>query len=170
MTVTYSKVSMLLDSASEAVERARLRYRSGALANHRLLRSLDTQELQRFVDSGTWLTAEEGDVLAEQGSPVDAITFITEGNAREEVANAGTGTYRAVVGFLGAGDDVGLLSLLDWAPHHSSVVAMRRMQAFQVPTEEVESYLAIHPEWYRSMAEVAVSRLRAHGLWLQALV
>lgn len=170
MTVTYSKVSMLLDSASEAVERARLRYRSSAVASHRLLQTLNADELPRFVEAGTWVTADDGDVLAEQSKPVGCVTFITEGNAREEVRGADTGPYRAVVGFLGPGEDVGLLSLLDGAPHHTSVIAMRRLQALQVPLDEVERYLRRHPEWYRTLAEQAVSRLRAHGLWLQALV
>ena len=170
MTVTYSKVSMLLDSASEAVERARSRYRGNALSSHRMLRTLDQDDLARFVASGAWLSADAGDTIAEQGGPVESVTFITEGNAREEVASAGKGTYRAVVGFLGPGEDVGLLSLVDQAPHLSSVIAMRRLQALQVPFEEVERCLRRHPEWYRPMAEAAVARLRAHGLWLQALV
>jgi CRP-like cAMP-binding protein len=170
MTVTYSKVSMLLDSASEAVERARLRYRSSAITSHRLLGSLDLDELPRFVESGEWLTADAGDVIAVQGTPVEAVTFLGEGNAREEVASLGAGTYRAVVGFLGPGEDVGMLSLIDGAPHHSSVIAMRRVQALRVPLGEVERYLRSHPEWYRSMAEIAVARLRAHGMWLQAMV
>ena len=170
MTATYSKIADLLDTASAAVDQARTRHRKGALAGHRLLRTLDPDELQRFVEAGQWLVAEPGDVIASQGRAVEAVTFIGEGTAREEVASAGKGTYRAVVGFIGPGEDVGLLSAIDGGPHSSSAIAMQRLQALQVPIRAVERFLDSHPEWYQSIAEVAVSRLRAHGLWLQALV
>lgn len=170
MTVTFSKISTLLDSASMAVEQARARHRDGAVAGHRLLRTLAADEIQSFVSSGRWLVAAPGDVIARQGSPVEAVTFITEGTAREEVASDGAVTCRAVVGFVGPGDDVGLISLIDGGAHSTSVIAMQRFQALQVPIVEVERTLDSHPEWYQSIAQAAVARLRAHGLWLQALV
>jgi CRP-like cAMP-binding protein len=170
MTATFSKVSMLLDSASEAVDRAQRRHRNGVAADHRLLQTLDPDELDRFVQAGTWVSASDGDVIARQGDPVDAVTFIIDGNAREEVSGIGAGACRAVMGFLGPGEDVGLLSLIDGAPHHCSVVAMRRLQALRLPLDEVARYFRRHPEWYRALTEMAVARLRAHTLWLQALV
>lgn len=170
MTVMQTKATALLDSASEAVERAHLRYRTNAAGDHRLLETLDRADLGVWMESSVWMTADEGDVLATQGESVEWVAFITAGSAREEVADSANGSYRAVVNLLSAGDDIGLLSLMDRAPHQSSVIAMRRMQALQVPIDVVERYLAAHPEWYRSIAEVAVSRFRASSLWLQALV
>ena len=170
MTATYTKVSMLLETASEAVERARLRHRQGSISSHRLLRTLSADDLAIFVEQGRWLSADPGDILAEQGRPVEAITFVTEGNAREEVVSSGNNAYRAVVGFVGPGEDIGLLSLVDRAPHCSSVIAMRRLQAVEVPIDVVQRTLEAHPEWNKVIAETAVSRLRANTLWLQALV
>lgn len=170
MTVMQTKTTALLDSASAAVEKAHLRYRTNAVSHHGLLQTLEAAELGVLMEASLWVTAEEGDVLANQGEAVDWVAFITTGTAREEVADTEKGAYRAVVNFLSAGDDIGLLSLMDRAPHQSSVIAMRRMQALQVPIEVAERYLAVHPEWYRLIAEVAVSRFRASSLWLQALV
>jgi CRP-like cAMP-binding protein len=170
MTVMQTKATALLDSASEAVERAHTRYRTNAASHHRLLETLGSTELGVLMEASLWMTAEEGDVLATQGDAVEWVAFITTGNAREEVADPEKGAFRAVVNFLSAGDDIGLLSLMDRAPHQSSVIAMRRIQALQVPMDLAERYLAAHPEWYQSIAAVAVSRFRASSLWLQALV
>jgi CRP-like cAMP-binding protein len=170
MTVLQTKATALLESASEAVERAHMRYRKNAASDHRLLQTLEPADLGVLMESSTWMTADEGDVLANQGESVEWVGFLTTGSAREEVADPENGAYRAVVNFLSAGDDIGLLSLMDRAPHQSSVIAMRRTQALQVPIEVVDRYLAAHPEWYRSIAEVAVTRFRASSLWLQALV
>ncbi len=170
MTVTVTKASLLLDSANDAVERARLRYREGMVSQHPLLNTLADQELTRLIDSSSWISANEGDVISAQGTSVDDVVFITEGNAREEVRDPDRGEYRAVVNFLGAGDEIGLLSLLDQAPHHSSAVAMGRTQGLRAPMRLMQEMLRAHPEWYESMAQRAVARLRATNLWLQALI
>ena len=170
MTVTITKASLLLDSANEAVEQARLRYRKGMANQHPLLGTLGEAEFARLIDSSLWVSANEGDVICTEGTPVDDVLFITEGHAREEVRDLEHGAYRAVVNLLSAGDEIGLLSLLDQAPHHSSAVAMGRLQALRAPVRLMEEMLQAHPEWYQSMAERAVARLRATSLWLQALI
>ena len=109
MTVMQTKATALLESASEAVERAHMRYRTNAASEHRLLQSLGTADLGILMESSTWMTADEGDVLVNQGDAVDWVAFITTGSAREEVADPENGAYRAVVNFLSAGDDIGLL-------------------------------------------------------------
>lgn len=170
MTVTVTKASLLLDSANEAVEEARLRYRRDLVSQHRLLATLGHAEIANLVESSSWLSASEGDLISVQGTPVNDVVFIVEGNAREEVRDAGRGEFRAVVNFLGPGDEIGLLSLLDRSPHHATAIAMKRTQGLRAPVALLEEMLKVHPEWYESIAQLAVARLRASSLWLQALI
>ena len=126
--------------------------------------------LRYSLSKGGGFPLIQGTFSRSRDGPVEAITFVTEGNAREEVVSSGNNAYRAVVGFVGPGEDIGLLSLVDRAPHSSSVIAMRRLQAVEVPIDVVQRTLEAPPEWNKVIAETAVSRLRANTLWLQALV
>ena len=170
MMVTATKAALLLDAASDAVEQARIRYRKTLVSEHPLLSTLDDREVVRLIASSSWMSVNAGDVISIQGTSVDDVVFITEGSAREEVRDPDRGDYRAVVNFLGAGDEIGLLSLLDQAPHHSSAVAMKRTQCLRAPVRLMEELLQAHPEWYEAIAQRAVARLRATNLWLQALI
>ena len=171
MTVMQTKASMLLESASKAVEQVRVRDpRSRQLSGHRMLRSLKSPELSRLVASGTWVDFAEGEIASQQGNAVETVMFVAEGNAKAEIAAPERGAYRAVVNFIGPGDDIGMLSLVDGAPHSATVTALKPMRALDVPAGLLEEYLRAHPEWYRSIAEVAVSRLRTSSLWVQALI
>lgn len=170
MTVTVTKASLLLDSANDAVEQARVRYRKNMVNQHPLLSTLGDREVTRLIDMSSWISANAGDLIAEQGSSVEDVVFITEGNAREEVRDPERGDYRAVTNFLSVGDEIGLLSLLDHAPHHSSAIAMGRTQGLRAPVLLMQEMLQTHPEWYQSIAQRAVARFRATNLWLQALI
>ena len=171
MTATQTKASMLLESASRAVELSR-GWGSGAetLSSNRLLGRLSTEDLDQLTDRGRSVGFEAGAVVSQQGAAVDAVLFIEEGRAKAEAASSERPAYRAVVNLLGPGDDVGLLSLVDGGPHPASIIAMEPVKCLVVPMKVMNDYLGAHPEWHRSLAEIAVSRLRASDEWLEALI
>ena len=143
---------------------------SAALKANRLLRTLPANELTRLISGGRWVTLKQDEVISRQSDPVEVVLFIAEGRAKAEISAPVRAGYKAVVNFLGPGDDIGLLSLVDGAPHSASVIALEDVHAVAVPVTVVRDYLNSHPEWYRVLAEIAVSRLRTSGLWLQALI
>ena len=137
---------------------------------NRLLRELENTDIADFMSVGKWVNFKEDDVVSNQGQPVNDVLFIVSGRARAEVVGNGESTFKAVVKFPGAGDDVGLLSLVDGAPHSATVTALEEIHALSVPMSAMRSRLKGRSEWYRPLAEIAVERMRTSGLWLQALI
>ena len=105
-----------------------------------------------------------------QATPVGEILILVEGRAKAEVSGASHGNFTAVLNLLKPGDDIGLLSLVDGAPHSATVIALESLRTLLVPMANMRGLLKSHPEWYRVLAEVAVSRLRNSSVWLQALM
>jgi CRP-like cAMP-binding protein len=93
-----------------------------------------------------------------------------KGRARAELSAAETGAPVAVVSFLGPGSDIGLISILDGAPHSVTVRAVENLLVAAVPVGAMADLLHRHPEWYVTLAHLAVSRLRVSGAWLQKLL
>lgn len=141
-----------------------------ALQTNRLLQSVEPQRLKDLIAKGEWTTFRTGDVVSAQGLEVESIVFIASGRGKAEIAAPGREKYRAVVNFLGPGDDIGLLSLVDGGTHSASVIALESLETLSVPVGIMQEYLVTQPEWYRVIAEIAVSRLRTSGLWMQALI
>lgn len=140
------------------------------LRGHRLLRHLPDSEFAQFLKTGKLRTFGRGEVVVQQGKPVEGVFFIVSGRAKAEVSALTKGATKAVVNLLGPGDDMGLLSIVDSSPHSASVTALEDLHAMSVPLAVMQGYLQRHPEWYRALAETAVARLRTSGVWLQALM
>ncbi len=140
------------------------------LRSNRLLQSVSKSDLAALADLGQWYRYDTGDVVSAQGLVVDTVVFVVSGRAKAEIAAPGREKYRAVVNFLGPGEDIGLLSLIDGGSHSASVIALEPLEALSVPSAVMQTYLASHADWYRIIAEIAVSRLRTSGLWMQALI
>jgi CRP/FNR family transcriptional regulator len=137
---------------------------------NRLLRTFEGQEQTRLFNAGHWVIYRPKQVVSRQSEIVEAILFIVEGKARAEVSSPQTSSRFAVVNLLGPGDDVGLLSLVDGAPHSATVTALTELRAVSIPFRELRERLIANPDRYRVLAEIAVERLRLSGGWLQALV
>ena len=171
MSVIQAKTAVLVQAPSMvagAISRARTG--SSVLATNGLLGALDAVDLSKLVDAGRWQSFSESQAIACQGDRVESVCFITEGRAKAEMAAPVKAAYRAVVNLLGPGDDVGLLSLIDDALHPVTVTAMEDIRALAVPMATMRDYLGTHAGWYKALAEIAVSRLRTNGHWLQALI
>lgn len=137
---------------------------------NRLLRTFDSQELTQLFNAGRWVTYMPNQVVSLQSEAVDAILFIVEGKARAVISSAVEASRMAVVNLLGPGDEVGLLSLVDGAPHSATVTALTELRGVSIPFQELRESLHAHPDRHRVLAEIAVERLRLSGSWLQTLI
>ncbi len=141
-----------------------------SLRAHPLLGSLDEEEFSALISTGCWMNFSPDEVVSRQSMAVDVVLFIVEGRAKAEVSAPAKADYKAVINFLGPGDDIGLLSLVDGGAHSASVTSLEELKAIAIPMGVMREHLRRHREWYRSLAETAVTRLRTSGVWLQALI
>jgi CRP/FNR family transcriptional regulator, cyclic AMP receptor protein len=137
---------------------------------NRILRSISENEIEGFLTVGEWVEFDEGEIVSKQSDPVTDVLFIVSGRARAEIGGGGESTFRAIVSFPEAGDDIGLLSLVDGAPHSATVTALEDVLALSVPMSALRMRLRSRQDWYRILAEISVERLRTSGLWLQSLM
>ena len=141
-----------------------------AIPENPLFSTLSLSERLRVLSGLCHNYFTTGQVITSQGQTVGAVHFIHRGRARAEISNSRSGTPLAIVDFLGPGDDIGLLSVIDGAPHSATVRAMEDVCVTCVEMDVMRGLLSRHPEWYAILAEVAVSRLRTCGLWLERLI
>lgn len=137
---------------------------------NRILRSISENEIDGFLSVGEWVDFAEGQTVSRQGDPVKSVLFIVSGRAKAEIGGGGDSTFKAIVSFPGTGDDIGLLSLVDGAPHSATVTTLADMRALSVPMSALRMRLRSRQDWYRILAEIAVERLRTSGLWMQSLM
>ena len=134
------------------------------------MRTLPDEQLSGILLGSRWLEFDRDEVVSRQATPVDTIVFVASGRARAEVLPPNQGAVKVVLDVLSPGNDIGLLALVDGAPHSATVVALEPMRAVAVDMETMRVFLQAHPEWYKVLAEVAVHRMRTSGVWLQALI
>ncbi len=140
------------------------------LKSNRLLRGLPNQEIYDLLKTGELANFNQDQVISYQGTSATSVLFIMEGRARAEVSGHTNQKLKAVVNFIGPGDDVGLLSVIDGAPHSATVTSLEKVVALSVSIPTMRKYLVEHQEWYRYLTEMAVERLRINTVWLQALM
>ncbi|GBD11862.1 hypothetical protein HRbin23_01542 [bacterium HR23] len=135
-----------------------------ALRLNRLLQTFSRKELETLLDKGQRLRFSPETIVVHQGRPVEAVLFITQGKAAAviEVPVSGSSDFGALVHFLGAGADIGLLSLVDGAPHSATVTALTDLEMVAIPVQALQQSLKAHPSRYRILAQVAVENLRTY--------
>ena len=137
---------------------------------NRLFSTLSPDEYMQLAAIAKSEAFSEGEVLTRQGESVTSVHFIRQGRARAELSNHNGEAPLAVINFLGPGSDIGLISIVDGAPHSATVRAMEEVRTTEVPLEFMQGLLARHPEWYVTLTEVAIARLRTSGAWLERLL
>ncbi len=145
------------------------RTNSSVLQTNRLLRTLSPEQLADFIGGGYWEHFVAGEEICSRGTIVDRVLFIVEGHAQSQAAPVHDGSFDHLMNFFSPGDAIGLLSLIDDAPHFVAVEAVEDVRALAFPAESLRSFLKLHPEWYQALAEMAVSQLRAGGLFSQTM-
>ena len=105
-----------------------------------------------------------------QGGLVDTIYFVWEGRAKALIRSANRKDNSAVLDLLGPASDVGLLSVVDEAPHSATVVAVTELKALGVPKERIREVLERNPQCYQAVTRVALAKLRNSGTWMEHLL
>ncbi len=140
------------------------------LRTNPLLRTLREGEFLELVATARQARFKEAEVVSREGTSVEHVLFIVGGRAKAEVSSRDGAPSKAVVNILKPGDAIGLLSMVDGAPHSATVVALEEMNTLAVPIDTMQHYLLAHGQWYLVLAEIAVAQLRTSTDWLQALI
>ncbi len=90
--------------------------------------TLGTEELSELLNHGSWVTANPGDMIVEQGAVGDAFFAIRSG--RVEVVREGS-----VIRTMGPGTHFGEIALLRNVPRTASVIARTPVRAFRLDRE-----------------------------------
>jgi CRP-like cAMP-binding protein len=143
---------------------------AAVLSTNHFLATLPEHELAGLLRSADVKEVAAGATLTVQGRPVDTIYFIWEGRAKTLIRSAKRKDSSAVLDLLGPASDIGLLSVVDEAPHSATVVAMTKVKALGVPKERVREVLERYPECYQTVTRVALARLRNSGIWMEHLL
>ncbi len=96
-----------------------------------LFRDLSDEDIRHIVALGEEQTCREGDTLAVQGSREGKVFVLLEGMVEVQVQ---TGEERRPVVYLGPGQLIGEITLVDGGPHSASVVVTQtptRVLAFE---------------------------------------
>ncbi|MDK9698307.1 MAG: cyclic nucleotide-binding domain-containing protein [Siculibacillus sp.] len=118
----------------------------------------DDGDVAWLASVGTTRHLAPGDVLVEQGRPVDDLFVVLQGEVVVEVAGAG------VVARRGAGEIIGEMSFVDSAPPSATVRAGDPTIVFAVAKAVVAERLAANTgfaaRFYRALALYLADRLR----------
>jgi CRP-like cAMP-binding protein len=99
-----------------------------------------SRRVQRQVlNLGRWQTLAAGEVLATEGQPVAALSYLAEGRARVLVGGA-------VVAERGPGALIGELTVASGAPAHGTVTLSTAALVWQAGAEDIRRVLATRPE------------------------
>ena len=137
------------------------------------------EELARHIETRL---LEPGDVLFAQGAADSTLYVVASGIL--EVTRAGAGTAPLSLGYIGAGDYIGEISLLTGAPHAATARARTHCRIYQLPHDAIRGLLADNPELVaafdrsarrgldlveRSVASSATDNVAARGQLLQRI-
>ena len=104
--------------------------------------NLTKEERQTFGSFGEFITANEGDVIINEGSEQDALLLIIFGTFHVQTETTGR---PVLLGNLKSGDTVGEINIFDSGKASASVVAKTLAQAWKIDRSRLEGYLETHP-------------------------
>lgn len=127
-----------------------------------LLGQLRDADIEWMIASGSRRQVRRGDVLIQEGRPVDALFLVLDGALEVSGTGVGGGSVS-----LGCGEVVGEVSFVDSRPPVATVKAAVDSVVLAIPREELASRLADDLEFaarfYRSLAIFLAHRLRNTG-------
>ena len=99
-----------------------------------------------------------GDILFRAGAAADGCYRVEDGLLKVAMVS-GSGAER-ILAFLGRGDIVGELSIIDGLPRSATVMAVRDATVSFLSRAEFEAFADKHPEVYKSLIRLLAQRLR----------
>ncbi len=119
-----------------------------------LFEGLDDDELGRLADRFQDRTANEGDVVVEEGSTGTSFFVIAEGNVNVSVG----GELKAT---LGPGDSFGEMAVIDEDVRSASIVAATDLRLYFLTPWEFRPFVHEQPEVAWKLLQSLSRRLRA---------
>lgn len=105
------------------------------LAARSLAPGLATHRVRRLLKLGRWSDVRPGQVLATEGAPVGALTFIAAGLCRIEVGGAPVAT-------IGSGGVVGEMTVLSGEPATATVIVVTPARLLTIGAQPLRDFLA----------------------------
>jgi CRP/FNR family transcriptional regulator, cyclic AMP receptor protein len=124
----------------------------------RLLSGLPPRLSTELFASAKEVRLAAGDVLFRAGASAEGCYRVEDGLLKVTMVS-GTGAER-ILAFLGGGDIVGELSIIDGLPRSATVVAVRDAAVSSLSRAEFEAFAEKHPEVYKSLVRLLAQRLR----------
>lgn len=110
----------------------------------RLLKGVGRSRARHFIDQGYWLNGRPGEVLLREGEPVTQFCYLSEGEARVQMAGR-------AIGFCRGGDLVGGLGFFSGEPAGATVVLATPARFWCAPAERLQPYFDAHADLERKV-------------------
>lgn len=122
---------------------------------------LTDQDCDWLISVGSKKLLAEGEVLIQEGKPIDEIYIVLDGTLAVTVGPRG----ERQIAQLGSGEIVGEMSFIDARPPSASVKALKGCVVFAIPRSAIAAKLeedaALAARFYRAISIFLSSRLRA---------
>lgn len=119
-----------------------------------LVAGVSQSRARHLIDQGLWLTGKEGDVLTQEGEPVEHLYFLAEGEARVMSGGKQVGTCRA-------GDLIGELTVLSGETASATVVLSGPARFWCAAAEDLKPYVEAHDDIKRAIEHGFAAALKA---------
>jgi hypothetical protein len=116
----------------------------------RLLKGVGRSRARHFIDQGYWLNGRPGEVLLREGEPVTQFCYLSEGEARVQMAGR-------PIGFTRGGDLVGGLGFFSGEVAGATVVLATPARFWCAPAERLNSYFDAHSDLGRKVRRNAAA-------------
>ena len=114
---------------------------------------LAKHQARRFLNLGTWRDLEPGTLLTQFGKPVEALAYISSGQAEAEIDGR-------VVGGIGPNILVGEFAVLSDDPATATVRVVEPMRVCTIPAERLKRFLPTNTDVELALRKQFVSEAR----------
>ena len=167
--VTAVVIEALADAAEETAQKERtdeVLLKIESLQNMYLFRSLELQEIVRFVDKSVIVGLKRGEYLFKEGAEDESLYIILDGKLQVE-------SGEMVIAELAQGNHVGEMAWLSGASRSAAVRAVANCRLLRIEGQDFESLVYEDPvigvRLLREVSRELASRLRQSNKLLQAL-
>jgi CRP-like cAMP-binding protein len=129
------------------------------LKDNTLLGGLPDATLDGLIRKGHRRRFAKGEIIYRRGEPGDSLMVILSG--RVKIANVSADMREVVLSFLGAGEVVGEMAVLESKRRTADTVALEDTEAFVIPGRDLLAALRPNPQTMIELSQMLCERLRA---------
>lgn len=143
------------------------------LGSNALLRSFSDEQLAKIRNAGSFVRANPGDRLLEEGHVPQTIYFLLEGEVEVLLPDPADRSSGKRLATLRPGDSFGEYGFIDRRPLSASVYVTIESELFALPISALDALLlsesAMELLLYKNLTKVLVDRLRAGNVLIDLL-